>query len=91
MEKLFKSRISAVKERRREIEAAKKRLDLLERGGRKECTRTLCHNRHSPDLPCGEITIEGSSTVKHCTTATKKSPRIKMGWKTKRGESIVQK
>jgi len=51
----------------------------------------LIHGHHFPDLPGGEITIEGISLPKHCTTATKKSPRIKMGWKTKRGESIVQK
>jgi hypothetical protein len=38
------------------------------------------HERHFPDLPCGEITIEGTSILKHCTTATtKKSPMIKMG------------
>jgi len=28
----------------------------------------LTHARHFPDLPGGEITIEGSSTAKHCTT-----------------------
>jgi hypothetical protein len=26
------------------------------------------HVRHFPDLPSGEITIEGTSTTKHCTT-----------------------
>ena len=63
-----------------------KRPDLLEMGGKS--VRTLLHVRHFPDLPCGKITIEGSSTLKHCThTATKKSPRIKMGWK-KRGKNI---
>ena len=44
----------------------------------------MFHARHFPDLPGGEITIEGTSTLKHCTTSTKKSPRIKMGWKKKR-------
>jgi len=83
---LFKNRISAT-ERRREIEAAKKRPDLGEGG---KSVRTSIHVRHFPDLPFGEITIEGTSVTKHCTTATKKSPRIKMGWKKKRGESIVQ-
>jgi hypothetical protein len=43
--------------------------------------RTSIHVRHSPDLPGGEITIEVTSTLKHCTTATKKSTRIEMGWK----------
>ena len=43
--------------------------------------RTSIHVRHSPDLPGGEITIEVTSTLKHCTTATIKSTRIKMGWK----------
>ena len=85
---LFKNRISAATERRRGKEAARKRPDLVERG---KSVRTSCHVRHFPDLPRGEITIEGISIVKHCTTATKKSPRIKMGWKKKRGESIVQK
>ena len=32
-----------------------------------------------PNIPGREITIEGNSTEKHCTAATKKSPRIKMG------------
>ena len=63
---------------------------ILERGG--ESVRTSFHGRHFPDLPGGEITIEGISIVKHCTTATtKKSPTIKMGLKKTEGESIVQK
>jgi hypothetical protein len=61
------------------------------RGGG-ESVRTEIHARHFPDLPGGEITIECTSCVKHCTTATtKKSPTIKMGLKKERGESIVQK
>ena len=77
---MFKNRISAATERRREIEAAKKRPDLGE--GKKKCVRTLCHvpdivqSCHFPDVPLGEITIEGTSITKHCTTATKKIPRI---------------
>jgi len=40
---------------------------------------------HFPDLPCGDITIEGISFSKHCNnTATKKSPVIKMGCKKER-------
>ena len=75
---LFKNIISAATERRREIEAAKKRPDLGEGGG--NSVRTVFHGRHFPDIPGGEITIEVTSRVKHCTTAaTKKSPRIKMG------------
>jgi hypothetical protein len=56
--------------------------------------RTVIHGHHFPDLPFGEITIEGTSSVKHCTTsaATKKSPRNKeMGWEKKGGKSIAQK
>jgi len=30
--------------------------------------RTGFHVRHFPDVPCGEITIEVTSSVKHCTT-----------------------
>jgi hypothetical protein len=55
---------------------------ILERGG--ESVRTCIHGGHLPDLPGGEITIEGTSFTKHCTTATKKSPRIKMGWQRKK-------
>ena len=74
------------KEEGKQKQSHKKRPDvLLERGGEKS-VRTCLHVRQVPDLPCGEITIEGSSTLKHCTyTTTKKSPRIKMGWKKKRG------
>ena len=53
----------------------------------KKSVRTVSHGRHVPDLPFGEITIEGSSSVKHCTIAApKKNPRIKMGFKKKRRE-----
>jgi hypothetical protein len=52
--------------------------------------RTGIHGRHFPNLPGGEITIECTSFVKHCTTATTKSPTIITGGK-QRGESIVQK
>jgi hypothetical protein len=55
------------------IEAAKKRPDLGEGG---KSVRTVKQGRHFPDLPGGEITIEGNSITKHCTTTTKKSPRI---------------
>jgi hypothetical protein len=59
MRALFKNRItcSAATERTREIEAAKKRPDL-ERGG--ESVHTEKHVGHFPDLPGGEITVEGS-------------------------------
>ena len=52
-----------------EIEAALKMTRSWRGGGKSK--RTLIHGRHFPDLPGGEITIEGNSTVKHCTTATK--------------------
>ena len=81
---MFKNRISAATERTREKEPARNRPDLGEGG---KSVRTLLHVCHFPDLPRGEITIEGTSIFKHCTTAaTKKSPRIKMGWKKKRRE-----
>jgi len=80
---LFKNRISAATERRREIESQK--IDpILERGKSK---RTSLHVCHFLDLPGREITIEGTSTVKHCTTATtKKSPKDKNGLEKKRRE-----
>ena len=45
--------------------------------------RTVSHCRHFPDLPGREITIEGNSIVKHCTTQQQKekSKMIQMGWK----------
>ena len=53
---------------------------------------TFVHARHFPDLPGGEITIEGTSTVKHCTThSNKEKSKDKNGFEKKRGESIVQK
>jgi hypothetical protein len=72
---LFKNRISANKERRREIETAKKRTDLGE--GEKECIRTVSHVRHFPNLPCREITIEGTSKSKHCTTYSNNKEKSK--------------
>jgi hypothetical protein len=63
-----------------DIEAAKERGE-----GRGKSVRTVCHGRHFSDLPCGEITIEGNSTLKHCTctTATNKKPKDKNGLKKK--------
>jgi hypothetical protein len=58
--------------------SSQKKDPILEKGGKS--VHTCLHGRHFPNLPGGEITIEGTSSVKHCTTAaTKKSPRIKMG------------
>ena len=85
---LFKNRISAAKERRREIEAAKTKTRSW-RGGER-VLRTCLHVRRFPDLPGGEISIEGSRLLKHCTTATKKSPRIKMGWKKKEERALFK-
>jgi hypothetical protein len=34
--------------------------------GKKRRVRTSQHGRHFPDLPGGEITIEGNSILKHC-------------------------
>jgi hypothetical protein len=48
------------------------------------------HDRHFPDLPGGEITIEVTGFVKHCTTATKKSSRIKNGLQKKEERALVK-
>jgi len=74
---------------RREKRNCQKKDRILERGRKSE--RTSFHVYHFPDLPGGEITIEGSSIVKHCTTATKKKSKDKNGLEKKRGESNVQK
>ena len=42
-------------------------------GGESVHVRTVCHGCHFSDLPCGEITIEGTSLVKHCTTAKQRT------------------
>ena len=42
-------------------------------GGGYKSVRTFLHVRHFPNLPCGEITIEGLSPFKHCITTSKKS------------------
>ena len=55
-----------------------------------ESERTCMHGRHSPDLPCGEITIEDTSTVKHCTTHSNRE-KSKDKNKLKQKESNVQK
>ena len=78
---MFKNAISAGTEKENGEKKQRKK-DLISWRGREKNVRTRTHARHFPDLPFGEITIEGMSTVKHCTTATtKKSPRINMGWK----------
>ena len=90
MEKLFKNIISALhRHKRRKKETAKKKYDL-ERGVRKkESARTCIHARHCPDVPGGEITIEGISVEKHCTTpGIKKSNEIHV-WVVKRGERNI--
>ena len=43
---------------------------MSERGGKS--VRTCKHVRHFPDLPGGEITIEGRSIGKHCTHQQRK-------------------
>ena len=84
-------RISAKKKGRRENETDKKRPDLEERGGR--CVLTVSHVYHFPDLPGGEITIEGTSTVKHCTTHSnnKEKPKDKNGLKKKEGRALLKR
>jgi hypothetical protein len=49
---------------------------------RDEIGRTVCHGYHRTDIPGGEITVEGSSTSKHCTTGTKRSNDQQGGKKT---------
>ena len=78
-ERLIKNEISAARKGRRKKETAKRRPIFWRVGSTCKSVRTVFHGRHIPDLPSGEVTIEGTSTKKHCTTATKKSPRIKMG------------
>jgi hypothetical protein len=82
--KLFKNRISAAQKR--------KKSDPILRRVEGKCgnVRTVIHVRHFPNLPCGEITIEGNSTVKHCTTATKKSPRKKNGFGKKEERALFE-
>ena len=58
---MFKNRISAATERRREIEAAKKRPDLGEGG---KSVRTSSHGRHFSDVPCGNVCIKSILRVK---------------------------
>jgi hypothetical protein len=51
----------------------------------------LLHVHHFPDLPGGEITIEVTGTIKHCTTAaTIKSSTIKNGLQKKEGRALVK-
>ena len=79
MRALFKNINSACTKKEEKGKRTSQKIDpILER--ERKSVRTSLHVLHFPDLPCGEITIEGTSIVKHCTTATKKSPRIiKMG------------
>ena len=81
------SKIKSVKAQKKEKERSEKRYDLGEGG---KGVRTLCHVRHFPDLPGGEITIEGTSIGKHCTTATKKSPTINIGLKKKEERALFK-
>jgi hypothetical protein len=74
---LFKSGISAATERRREIEAHPKKTRSWRGRGKSE--RTALHVRHIPDLPGREITIEVTSTQKHCTTAATEQSKDKNG------------
>ena len=60
----------------------------MKRGGKS--VRTLLHGRHFPDLPSGEITIEVTGNIKHCTTATKKSPTIKNGLEKKEERALFK-
>ena len=50
---------------------------------------TSKHGRHSTNIPGGEITVEGISVEKHCTTpGIKKSNEIHV-WVVKRGERNI--
>ena len=48
--------------------------------------RTVIHVCHFPDLPFGEITIEGTSIPKHCTTQQQRKVQDKNGSEKKRRE-----
>ena len=57
----------------------------------RKSVRTVSHLRHLPDLPCGEITIKGTSSMKHCTThSNNKKSNDKNGFEKKEEESIVK-
>jgi hypothetical protein len=61
----------------------------LEREGKR--VRTCFHGRHFLDLPFGDITIEGISIVKHCTTAaTREKSKDKKGLEKKRGIALFK-
>ena len=47
-----------------EIEAAKKRPDLGEGGGKSVYVRTVTHGRHFPDLPGGNVGIKTALALK---------------------------
>ena len=59
--------------------------------GEGKSVRTQFHGRHFPDLPGGEITIEGS-IVKHCTRSSnkEKSKIKKMGWEKKEERALFK-
>jgi hypothetical protein len=54
--------------KRRTLNKLGKRPDLGERE-KNVMVRTSIHVCHSTDIPCGEITVESTSIIKHCTTA----------------------
>jgi len=65
-ERAFCSKIELVPAQKEEGKKKQPKIDpILERG---KSVRTLLHVRHFPDLPFGEVTIEGLSPLKHCTT-----------------------
>jgi hypothetical protein len=87
----FKHIISRHKRKEEGKKKQPKRDPILERG--EKSVRTLTHVRHFPDLPGGEITIEVTSKVKHCTTqphSNKEKSNDKNGFENKK-ESMVQK
>ena len=65
-----KSRIKmGWKKKRRRAYCSKIELVLPQKEeGEKEYVRTCIHVAHFSDVPGGEITIEGTSSMKHCTT-----------------------
>jgi hypothetical protein len=50
----------------------------------------LIHVPHFPNLPCGEITIEGTSFPKHCTTQHQRKVQNKNGLEKKEKRALFK-
>ena len=57
---------------------------------REKSVRTIFHAHHFPDLPGGEITIEGTSISKHCTHSKKEKTKDKNGLEKKEERALFK-